>query len=315
MRPYQSEADLIEIVDLANDCERADQLGYWLTVDQLERSLNAPEFDLKDDLRLWEDKSGQLIGYGRLGIRRMEDCVEGFIRLRVHPSVRGQGWESKILTWAEQRLQQVQADGQFNHSILRVGAFATQGDRITLLQDWGFTAVRYFFEMERSLEEEIPQPQFPEGFVLRTVNSEEDGPAWVEMFNQTFIDHWNHRDLTLERYQYFTKDPDHRADLDLIAVAADGTFAAFCEAGIDPHNNQQNGCQEGEIHGLGTRRGFRKQGLGRAMLLAGMHRLRAAGMETAVLGVDSENPSGALKLYESVGFQKSQTSIAYAREL
>ena len=38
------------------------------------------------------------------------------------------------------------------------------------------------------------------------------------------------------------------------------------------------------------------------MLLAGLHRLKADGMTYARLNVDAENPSGALQLYESVGF-------------
>src|SRR3712207_8299806 len=53
-------------------------------------------------------------------------------------------------------------------------------------------------------------------------------------------------------------------------------------------------------------RSYRKIGLGRALLLAGLHRLKADGMETAALGVDAENPTGALGLYESTGFMKSE---------
>jgi ribosomal protein S18 acetylase RimI-like enzyme len=56
-------------------------------------------------------------------------------------------------------------------------------------------------------------------------------------------------------------------------------------------------------------------GLGRAMLLAGLHRLKAAGVATAILGVDAENPSGALQLYESVGFHNIRDSISYVKDL
>ncbi|WP_371357296.1 GNAT family N-acetyltransferase [Hydrocoleum sp. CS-953] len=65
---------------------------------------------------------------------------------------------------------------------------------------------------------------------------------------------------------------------------------------------------------LGTRRGFRKRGLGKAMLLSGMQRLRDVGMDKALLGVDAENPSGATRLYESVGFRKVHTNIFYVKE-
>lgn len=66
---------------------------------------------------------------------------------------------------------------------------------------------------------------------------------------------------------------------------------------------------------LGTRRGYRRRGLGRAMLLAGLRVLEQAGMDDAKLGVDAENPSGALRLYESVGFGRIRTWVTHAKEL
>ncbi|GAB4197159.1 MAG: hypothetical protein Fur006_45430 [Coleofasciculaceae cyanobacterium] len=51
------------------------------------------------------------------------------------------------------------------------------------------------------------------------------------------------------------------------------------------------------------------------MLLSGMLRLQAAGVETAKLDVDVENPSGALRLYESVGFQNTYTNISYVKDV
>jgi ribosomal protein S18 acetylase RimI-like enzyme len=51
------------------------------------------------------------------------------------------------------------------------------------------------------------------------------------------------------------------------------------------------------------------------MLLAGMHKLKEDGAGVAVLGVDAENPSGALGLYESVGFRKVNTRAVYHLDL
>ena len=51
------------------------------------------------------------------------------------------------------------------------------------------------------------------------------------------------------------------------------------------------------------------------MLLAGLHRLKAAGVATAILGVDAENSSGALRLYESAGFHNIRNSISYVKDV
>jgi ribosomal protein S18 acetylase RimI-like enzyme len=66
---------------------------------------------------------------------------------------------------------------------------------------------------------------------------------------------------------------------------------------------------------LGTRRGFRGRGLGRAMLLSGLSQLKQSGVETALLGVDSQNPSGALQLYKSVGFSQRDVSTTFSKSV
>ena len=98
-------------------------------------------------------------------------------------------------------------------------------------------------------------------------------------------------------------------------MAPDGTVAAICFCNIDPEENARNGSNAGSVHILGTRRGYRKIGLGRAILLSGLRRLRDDGVDTARLNVDAENPTGALRLYESVGFSVTYMSIAYAQDL
>ena len=135
------------------------------------------------------------------------------------------------------------------------------------------------------------------------------------MFNQSFVDHWNHHPLSIERHLHWLTDPDYRSDLDLVAIAPDGTLAAFCYGAIDPAYNQQKNCREGWIDLLGTRRGFRRMGLGRALLLEGLTQLKNAGMDTAKIGVDSQNPNRAYALYESVGFHLIHSGLSFVKEL
>ena len=75
--------------------------------------------------------------------------------------------------------------------------------------------------------------------------------------------------------------------------------------------NEQKGVKEGWIGELGVIRGWRGVGLGRALLLYGMHSIREAGLDTAMLGVDTENPSGATGLYSSVGFAVREELLMY----
>jgi mycothiol synthase len=313
MRSFKGEADLEAIAYLINTCETVDKLESGTSVSELRDEFNTPFVNQAHDLKLWEDCNNQLLGFGRLWIPDPSEVIDGFLGFQVHPSVRGGNIETQIIQWAEQRMQEVRQEKGLPVK-LRSGARDKHTERIVILENHGFVSDRYFFTMQRSLTEIIPQPQFPSGFTLRQVKPE-DAEALTELFNQSFVDHWNHHDSTVEYVKYEMAQQNYRAELDLIATAADGTFAAFCYSVINREENIRKGRQEGYIAILGTRRGFRRIGLGRAMLLSGLHRLKGFGMDTASLGVDADNPNGALRLYESVGFSKLFTWIAYGKDV
>lgn len=314
LTPYQNEADLAAIADLINACEAVDRLDEGTSVAELKEDFANPDFDLVKDLRLWRDGEGKLLASADLWRPTPDRAVQGYLSFYVHPEVRNQGLENDIIAWAKARLMQT-AQGINLPVQLDVACRDTLVDRIALCERHSFVPERYFIRMGRSLSDPIPTPEFPEGFTVRAVNAETDAEAWVELFNQSFIDHWNHHDLTLQDFHYYCGLSHYRADLNMVAIAPDGTFAAFCEGVINPADNARTGREEGYLSIIGSRRGFRRQGLGRAMLLVGLQRLQAAGMDMAVLGVDAENPSGALGLYQSVGFEQQRRTIVFRKTL
>ena len=312
MRPYAGEADLPAIAELLNACEAVDRVDIGTSVDELRQEFAHPHLDAAHNICLWQKNDGTLIGFGALSIVQPSETHSGFLNFHVHPIARNSDIEAQIFAWAEQQLRAI---GGSTPLELQAVSRTDQGDRPRLLERHGFTAARYFFQMARSLAEPIPTPQLPAGFTLRHVEGEQDAADWVALFNESFIDHWNHHPMTVERFHYHNQDPDYDPALDLVAIAADGTFAAFCTGCIYPNDNQRSGRNEGWIVVLGSRRGFRRLGLGRAMLLSCLQQLKSIGAETALLSVDSDNPSKALRLYESVRFSQLHTTIVYTKEV
>lgn len=316
LRPYTSEADLPRIVDLLNACEAVDHLDEGISIEELREELTDPRIDPARDIRLWEDADGALVAYAEIWKPTPPPGEEpdGFLWFKVHPDMRGGSLEVQALAWGEARMREVARECGARVT-LRSGARDDDTARLALLRRHGFSVVRYFLRMGRRLDEPIPEPEFPAGFTLRHVAGEHEAEAWVAMYNESFIDHWNHHPMTVEVFKHTRVDADYRAEQDLIAVAPDGTFAAFCHCQIHQAENARTGRNEGWVHVLGTRRGFRKIGLGRAMLLAGLHRLKADGVDTAILGVDAMNPTGATRLYESVGFHQRHTFVACSKDV
>lgn len=314
-RPYVGPTDLQPIADLLNACSDFDQLEGYTTASELGQDLNDPSLDVDQDVRLWEDSTGTLIGFGSVWIPEQPcDPIDGYLWFAVHPASRGGQLEAEILNWGESRLRQVGRDRQSSVQI-RASSRSTLGDRIAFLEKSGFQQDRCFYTMVRSLAEPVQVSPLPDGFTIRASWGIEEAGAWVEMFNQSFIDHWNYHPVTVERHIHWLKNPEYQAELDLVAIAPDGTLAAFCYAAIDQEANRHKQRLDGWINLLGTRRGFRRLGLGRAMLLSGLEKLQQKGMDTAKLGVDSENPNQALALYQSVGFRRLHTNLSFIKDL
>ncbi len=317
-RTYASDADLPAIVELHNLCSAADKLDNTTDVESLREELSGPDIDPANDVGLWEDADGRLVAFTQLWIppdTEGGELVAGCF-FRVHPDTRNIGIESALITWGSERVAAIAQERGvpgFLQSGLRYSTPEYIAYRQGIMDAHGYTPNRYFFDMVRPLTEPIPEPQFPTGYTLGHLASDDDIPRWMEAFNQSFIDHWDYHPLSEEQARHWLGSAKYQAEGNLIAEAADGTLAAFCLCWIDPDDNARNNRQEGGISDLGTRRGHRKLGLGRAMLLAGMHWLKGQGMDTAGLNVDAENPSGALRLYESVGFTVRRKTAMYRK--
>jgi GNAT superfamily N-acetyltransferase len=134
----------------------------------------------------------------------------------------------------------------------------------------------------------------PDGFRFRT--ADEAGP---EAAVQAHIDAWAPSTYTAEAYEWVRRTPPYRGDLHVLVEAADGTMAASTIMWLDEAN------KTAEFEPVGTHPGYRRLGLGRAMLLHGMHLARAAGASQATVACEgAPGHSRARSLYYSVGFRE-----------
>ncbi|HET6313682.1 MAG TPA: GNAT family N-acetyltransferase, partial [Chloroflexia bacterium] len=109
-REYAGEADLQPICDLLNFIDKYGDLDDgFATVADWRTNLSDPETVVARDVRIWEDESGRMVGFGRLWFPRAgeEPVTDAYFFLRVHPEVRDQGLEEEMLEWAEGQVRQV----------------------------------------------------------------------------------------------------------------------------------------------------------------------------------------------------------------
>jgi ribosomal protein S18 acetylase RimI-like enzyme len=84
---------------------------------------------------------------------------------------------------------------------------------------------------------------------------------------------------------------------------------------IDHKENKEYRRKRGYTEGICTRRPWRKLGLARSLLVQSMQMFKEMGMTETALSVDSENLSGAFRLYEGVGYCKAKQQIYYRKPM
>lgn len=155
---------------------------------------------------------------------------------------------------------------------------------------------------ERDLDD-IEQPVLPDGF--RFVNAAEAGPQAAA---QAHIDAWHPSTYSAQAYEGVRKTATYRTDLHVLVAAPDGTMAASAIMWLDEEN------KTAEFEPVGTHQQYRRRGLGRALLLHGMHLAREAGanhMTVACLGAPGH--PGARGLYYSVGFRQFSRDVPFIK--
>lgn len=151
---------------------------------------------------------------------------------------------------------------------------------------------------ERDLEV-LETPVLPDGFRFRT--AAEAGP---EAAVQAHVDAWGVTAYTLESYEGVRETPAYRGDLHFLVEAPDGTMAASTIMWLDEAN------KTAEFEPVGTHPDYRRLGLGRAMLLHGMDRVRAAGATHATVAcLGAPGHPSARGLYYSVGFEEISRDV------
>jgi mycothiol synthase len=164
----------------------------------------------------------------------------------------------------------------------------------------GFVQVRPYWRMDRPDLDDLPELALPAGYRLL---SEDKGDlpdaAWVAVYNDAFASHWRHAPQTVESWQQMRAQRD--PGLTLMALQGDEAAASvWCD--VDLYERDVRPQPVGVVGTVGTLPGHRRRGLGAALMVEGMRRMRARGAASASLYVDALNPTGAADLYRRLGF-------------
>ena len=212
-----------------------------------------------------------------------------------------------MLRWLEARLREVAAAEQ--HPPERPKFFQAYSDvnvigTVALFESEGYAPVRYSYEMLRPSLDDIPDFPLPDGLEVRPARPEHYRAIW-DANVEAFRDHWGYSEPTEEDYQGYVESKTYfQPELWQIAWdTATGEVAGQVKTYILEAANEKYNRLRGYTEGISVRRPYRRRGLARALIVRSLRAQRDRGMTESALGVDSENLSGATRVYEDCGFR------------
>jgi mycothiol synthase len=302
--PVPADAALILPLVVACDVRVLDRSD--ATLSQVRSDLATPAADNERGGRLVQDASGAAVGWLWTEVRTA--ASEAFVDLyalddAVLSWLLGQAFDFLDLLATEWGRPVRVAAGSYQHD----------GEYGAALRSAGFEVVRSFWHMRRSLDGVSPEPSAPAAGVsvrLADATDEADRRLLHRVHDEAFADHWHHTSLPFEDW-YARLDASAGRNVDQWWVAeVDGEPAGLL-IGADALAE----LGEGYVDILGVLRAHRGRGVAKTLLANAFADAVRRGRSHIMLGVDSESPTGATRLYESVGMSVDKVLLAWERQV
>jgi mycothiol synthase len=292
------DGDLDDVLAL---CRAAD-VAVWGDSDWTRDDLRSEWDDLNLQRDAWlVEVDGALAGYGTFEDRGAGRLMgDGY----VHPEFRGRAVGSRLVDLYERRAAEI-PDG----STLESAALRGDGAADRLFTSRGYEPVRHFYRMVVHHQAEPDPPAWPDGVTVERLDVERDGQAFYDAIVESFSEEWGFSIRPWEEFREWRFGAE-RFDPALCPVAREGGEIA----GLCLNDWKTNGAW-GWINFLAVRPGWRRRGLGEALLRESFREFFDRGERTVALGVDSQNPTGATRLYERVGMRVLWEAVVYRKDL
>jgi ribosomal protein S18 acetylase RimI-like enzyme len=274
-RLYAGEPDLQLIIDLLVAVRPPNRITVYPGIVDLHELLALS--NVQANTRLWFTAENRVVAFA---------VVDHFNNLlfEIDQHAAYPGIAAEIVDWGESCVRRFLQNGETGS--LDASCREDDFERIELLERHGFGRQDIqSLRMARSLHQPIPAPELPPGFSIRHVTGEAEVEALVALHRLAF----GTTNMTVAERLAMMRIPGYDPEMDLLVIAPDGSMAAYCMCSISQEENLCTGCKEGHTDPVATHPGFQGRGLAKALLLAGLQKLKERGVDTAVLGTSSEN--------------------------
>ncbi|MCC9203844.1 mycothiol synthase [Arthrobacter sp. zg-Y769] len=304
-------SDILQLASAAQDSDGNPPLSEQTLVD-----LRSPDAD-PDTLSVFttyandsgpDTGSGQwLAGVAVLVSETPQDA--GVLELVVHPNYRNQGVGTALAAAVQDSVRAVPSAGDGDP---RPAAWSHGNHEaaVELAARFGYRPVRDLWKMRLSRSNaSLPAAQFPAGVTLRSFEPGRDESAWLEANAAAFAHHPEQGSMSLSDLQARMDEDWFDPAGFLLAVDEEGKILGFHWTKVHPGTGGHPAI--GEVYVVGVSPEAQGRGLGKALTVAGIEHLHAAGLDAVMLYVDADN-TAAVALYRRLGFVRWDQDVMYA---
>ncbi len=296
MRFYEGLHDLHAMLDLLSEGAMADNGTHYVHRGDLQWWLfytDTPQEIWQSSIRLWME-GDRLIGWTLLA------PDQNAFDVYTVPELCGDPCQQEMLAWAVENMPEGAVESYWN----------AEGDtvRIQWLEGNGFTPAKdHYVYFTRSLSGSLPESPLPSGFHFRASRgTEEDARLRAVASHAAFGSSKPFEEYWLRTWKLM-QSPVYVPEHEVFVISPDGQVAAYCIVWTDDLT------KVGHFEPVGTHPDFQRKGLGKSLLFEAMRRLKSEGMTEADVCTNHDNEA-AVRLYESVGFQKSKKLLIYRKD-
>ncbi len=296
----------VEVLNAARK-ERKDWRA--ITEEELIADTRGPSFDFEG--RFIGELDGKAISIVHAKVDKSSEEKKGYVHLDIVPKFRSCGVGTSLMQTA---LGELRARGMI---IAQTWADFNDKECLELLRGLHFRHVRLFSIMEMELAE-LPQNLGENQQVaVRPLRKELDDDIrllnWLS--NESYREDLDYSPSTLEETRHFLFCAPYVSEKEVFFAELNGESVGCVVVCIDEKYNLEKKVRAGEVFTIGVLKEHRRKGIGARLMLHGLERLKGRGMTKAILGVEDENPTQAMRLYEKLGFEVKRREVILEREV
>jgi mycothiol synthase len=294
---------------------RADAAGLAEVCNALAQALHGEADVSVEFIRSWFDfptlefwgaeLDGRLVGH--LDVRHKREARIFEADIRVHPDAAGQGVADALAATVEAWAREHGAPGDTVH----VFPEQRESELVSTAQAHGYRLVRHFYEMRIELDGVREEPTWPDGILSAPFVAGRDQERVHAAQMEAFAGHFGFDYTPFDEWRSWAVESSLADPTLWKLVLDDGELAGLAI-------NSWHGSGDlafGWVNVLGVRERWRRRGLGEALLRSSFAEFARRGATRVGLGVDAENPTGAVRLYEKAGMYVARRQDIYELKL